>query len=110
MKVIDLLNKIANGEEVPKAIRFGKIIYEYEEGIDYVNGKGLDKEFLIDKICISKEDLNDEVEIIEDKKIEKIDIGKMLQTKKWKRDKKTYQTINELIDEVKKIKGDKSEK
>lgn len=68
MKIIDLLNKIANGEEVPKAIRFGKIIYEYEEGIDYINGEGLDKKFLIDKICISQEDLNDEIEILDEPK------------------------------------------
>ena len=56
IKIIDLLNKIANGEELPKVIRFGKIIYEYEEGIDYVDGEGLDKKFLMDKICISQED------------------------------------------------------
>lgn len=76
MKIIDLLNKIANGEEVPKKIKFGNNIYEYEEGIDYKIGNGLDKEFLIDKICISKEDLNDEVEILDEpKEINKIRIN-----------------------------------
>ena len=29
MKVIDLLNKIANGEEVPKKIKYDGSIYEY---------------------------------------------------------------------------------
>ena len=30
MKVIDLLNKIANGEEVPQKIKVGNKIYNYE--------------------------------------------------------------------------------
>ena len=44
-------------------------------------------------------------EIIEEnKKIEKLDIDKMLQIKKWKRDKNAWKKINELIDEVNKLK------
>ena len=30
MKIIDLLNKIANGEEVPKKIKYDDDIYEYD--------------------------------------------------------------------------------
>lgn len=38
MKVIDLLNKIANGEEVPEKIKFENVIYEYDkERKDYIN-------------------------------------------------------------------------
>ena len=38
MKVIDILNKIANGEEVPKKIEYIGLIYEYDEKIkDYFN-------------------------------------------------------------------------
>lgn len=118
MKIIDLLNKIANGEEVPKAIRFGKIIYEYEEGIDYINGEGLDKKFLIDKICISQEDLNDEIEILDEpKKIEKLNTN-IINANRYDYDKNKEMTIsniaadilsiskvvNELIDEVNKLK------
>lgn len=33
-------------------------------------------------------------------KIEKLDISALLQTKKWKRDKKTWKKTNELIDAV----------
>lgn len=29
IKIIDLLNKIANGEEVPKKIKINNVIYEY---------------------------------------------------------------------------------
>jgi len=67
VKVIDLLNKIANGEEVPKKVKittgtlkdefriwvWGGIWYEYEaDGEDVY-------------ICTEQSDLNDEVEIIE---------------------------------------------
>lgn len=42
------------------------------------------------------------------KKIEKLDISKMLQTKKWKRDKNAWKKINELIDTVNEIIENKS--
>ena len=71
MKIIDLLNKIANGEEVPKKIKwhdkvwirdFEGAYYYYEEGADYL---------FMDDIGNTTW-LNKEVEIIEeDKKIEK---------------------------------------
>lgn len=73
MKVIELLNKIANGEEVPKKIKY--LIYEYtyndndEEYQRNQNGEiiGLGEDRRLDIV------LCDEVEIIEeDKKIEKI--------------------------------------
>ena len=62
--------------------------------------------------CFLESDMFEEnIEIIEeDKKIEKIDIGKMLQTKKWKRDKKAWQTINEIIDEINKLKENINER
>lgn len=43
--------------------------------------------------------------VVVDSKIEKIDINRMLQTKKWKRDKNAWKKINELIDEVNKLKN-----
>ena len=73
MKVIDLLNKIANGEEVPKEIRLGdKIdIFYYQ---DYVKSyKTYDNEYLMCDYLCNTDRLNEEVEIIEeDKKIRKI--------------------------------------
>ena len=72
MTVIQLLNKIANGEEVPKKIRIKDREYFYDKYSNwYFFGKTSEDMF------ISKDRLNDEVEIIEeeqeDKKIEKID-------------------------------------
>ena len=52
MKVIDLLNKIANGEELPKKIsniefdeltkesKLWKLFYKYNDLIDYLKSKG----------------------------------------------------------------------
>lgn len=78
MKVIELLNKIANGEEVPNKVKFFSTIYELEEDNDYHSGD--DNEYYDDNLLFSgvenaKEFLNDEVEVIEeDKKIEKLEI------------------------------------
>ena len=64
MKVIDLLNKIANGE-----IKEG-IMFQYNNGYEgYANVNTL-----FDRFTINKENLNTEIEIIEeDKKIKKLD-------------------------------------
>lgn len=68
MKIIDLLNKIANGEEVPKKIKYDNAIAEYdEEGKDYYS-EGYSGLFSY----TIPEFINDEIEIIEDKKIKKI--------------------------------------
>ena len=77
MKVIDLLNKIANDEEVPNHIRY--------EGIDlYYNKKNNCYDLIMSNVreefyTFSYSDLNNEIEIIkdtpkEDKKIEKLDL------------------------------------
>ena len=71
MKVIDLLNKIANGEEVPKFIVCEDTYYLGKNGFLREQGVG-ETQWYIDKTW-----LNEEVEIIEeDKKIEKLVIGK----------------------------------
>ena len=103
MKVIELLNKIANGEEIPKKIKYQNYIYEYQHRRDtencfnYMcneNGEYLSRRYFIDNI------LNDEIEIIEDKKIEKIDVNHLQQIKKWKRAKILGNKINEIIDKI----------
>ena len=75
MKIIDLLNKIANGEEVPKKIKYNGTIYEK---FDY-NNKYYDvenntrEEDILSEHLASESFYNDEVKVIEDnKKIEKI--------------------------------------
>lgn len=80
MKIIDLLNKIANGEEIPTKIKYGDYIYylsEYHK--DYVsdlskNVIDTNTYFIIE--LVNMNNLNDEIEIIEEKpkKIEKIQI------------------------------------
>lgn len=68
MKVIDLLNKIANGEEVPKKIKFKDEVFEFENGM-YMSETNDYLEEYTDYTM-----LNNEVEIIEeDKKIRKLD-------------------------------------
>ena len=72
MKVIDLLNKIANGD-IPKKIKYDGTIYIYD---NYKGDKGyVDKTqfpykwFEKEIDCDVKQYLNDEVEILEEKKI-----------------------------------------
>ena len=78
MKVIDLLNKIANGEELPKKIKYGSFIYERVERADNTyNYKHHDGNWFEDDWYLTNI-LNNEVEIIEDtskedKKINKLD-------------------------------------
>ena len=64
MKIIDLLNKIANGEEVPKKIIWNKLVYDYKDGLyyDYCG------ETLIGSLNFDGTNLHDEVEIIEEEK------------------------------------------
>jgi len=68
MKVIDLLNKIANGEEVPKKVKYKNFYWEYrEEEKDYKDNEG-DYVFGCSNYDIT-EMLNTEVEILEENKI-----------------------------------------
>jgi len=71
MKIIDLLNKIAKGEETPKKIKWGVhkfewIVYEYK-------AKGEFQEpTLLEYLSQAPSMLNEEIEIIEDKIPEKL--------------------------------------
>lgn len=111
MKVIDLLNKIANGKELPKKIKWLDITYVYSEyDKDYLEYPFSDeyKGLFNTKDSIFTQYLNNEIEIIEDtpkedKNIKKIDLPIpslspqliFLSTK-----------INEIID---KVNGDSNE-
>lgn len=65
IKVIDLLNKIANGE-VPKKIKVNNKFTYTHDGIDYKNHDGT---YLFDSyIETTPEDMNIEVEILEEEK------------------------------------------
>lgn len=75
MKVIDLLNKIANGEEVPEKIKYDTKEMKYDRHKQdylgyYSNGNGEWLfQYLFDRCRNTKHFINDEVEIIEEKKI-----------------------------------------
>ena len=81
MKIIDLLNKIANGEEVPQKIKIGNKIYNYEtfnigKGDNYftaeweeVKGYRINYDGTYYYLEIRDYNLNDEVEILEEKEI-----------------------------------------
>ena len=114
IKIIDLLNKIANNEEVPKKIKWLEQIYEYSDNdkFYYQNGYSMYRDFYTEGNC-----LNEDVEIIEEpKKIEKIEIyedsdGHYFYDKHCKKIYITCDEINfmleqfnELIDEINNLK------
>lgn len=66
MKVIDLLNKLVNDEEVPKTIQLFIRIYKYCEDIKDYEAEDSEYYCLIRNFIESCDDLNEEVKIIED--------------------------------------------
>lgn len=63
MKVIELLTKIANGEEVPEKFRFAGQIFEKQGS--YIEDE--DGDSIFDSMCTDFSNINEEVEIIEEK-------------------------------------------
>ena len=98
MKIIDLLNKIANGEEVRFKIDENPYhCYRYSNLYDEVEKEEV-------KWYLSEDWLNEEVEVIEeDKKIEKIKVKSNFTHNQ----KKIVRKINEIIEEIEKIKDDR---
>lgn len=117
MKIIDLLNKIANGEEVPKKIRYKGDYWYLEQKYTnrlpyYSNGYNKDNLFTGEEEEYFSHSLNDEVEIIEeDKKIEKIKASidgiLKIDADGFTFGVELYDKVNELIDEVNKLKDDR---
>lgn len=124
IKIIELLVRIANKEEVPKKIKYRNKIWEYTST---VKGKGyqyysvLYQEWkTLQNLVYLEECLNDEVEIIEEnKEIEKIKMyrdeeGDYFLSSKGKKIYVSCDEIdfvvdrfNELIDEINKMKEGK---
>ena len=76
IKIIDLLNKIANGEELPKKIEWCGVIFDYiekEDYEDYVNDNNCSLFRHDDGIYKTTNILNDEVEILDEEEFETID-------------------------------------
>lgn len=100
MKIIDLLNKKVNGEEMPKKIKYKEIIYYYCEGDQsgncyFTRPKGCGGDWLHFEVA----DLNDEVEILEEeKKIpEKLNENRYIGTD-LNVETDMFNKINEIID------------
>lgn len=75
MRVIDLLNKIANGEEVPERIKYDTKEMKYDHNKQdylgyYSNGNGEWLfQYLFDRCRNTEHFINDEVEVIEEKEM-----------------------------------------
>lgn len=126
MKIIDIFNKIANGEEVPLNIKCGCFNYKYDfEKYDYKTITGAGIEYLFEyyfKVLKTKIFLDLDIEIIEeDKKLKKLDFCEENTFSNMKECtylspkerrlldsnfKELGNIINELIDEVNKLKGE----
>lgn len=116
VRVIDLFNKIANGEEVPKEIIYNNGVYVYDDKDDvmdyYLNEDSYLNSYNNDYYLFENElnhtglcqCLNEEVEIIEDtpkedKKIKKLAVNLYCdEDKTFKRE--VNDKINEIIDKV----------
>ena len=122
IRVIDLLNKIANGEEVPKEIWCGGNRYKYNPFRQDYDSVITDNKDLLHNIGITR-NLNHKVEIIEeDKEIEELRIKQEKNIKnnwKWKIEDTEHdynistpqkimgEKINELIKAVNELKKGK---
>lgn len=98
MKVIDLLNKIANGKKVPVKIKFRNDIFRYT-GCSYYCDEMHTTLFNIYSFSI----LNEEVEVIENEKIEKI---KQIDFEGMYLDGQVYELkklIDKIIDKINKM-------
>lgn len=106
IKVIDLVLKIANGQELPKKIKVRNYIFEWvdiDTGKGYHNTQG--KDWIIwlqDLISLdTKEELNETVEILGDntEEIEELEIDTIITDERLK--------INELVKAVNELRKEK---
>ena len=106
IKIIDLLNKIANGEEVPKIILYKEKIFEFDELEKCFITSNFDNSVMNDLTIylddgLNQNSLNDVVEILEynTEEIEELEIGTITTEERLK--------INELVRAVNQIRKEK---
>lgn len=103
IKVIDLLNKIANDEEVPKKIRWGVHLFEWDR-LEYKPKDECNDPTLLGYLAECPLMLNSELEILEeveeDKGVKKLNYKYSSDVNKFDMSKK----IDELIDVVNELK------
>ena len=104
IKIIDLLNKIADGEEIPKKIKYNDDLYTHVDNYCYFCEET--NEILSQNIYAEFSRLNDEVEIIEEEKeIRKMAfIYKVDDEMQNGNNERFRDFINELIDAVNELK------
>jgi hypothetical protein len=115
MKIIDLLVKISQGEKMPKKIKYEGYVWEYDKVAKDYYRNDIDEEYIyLFQELFKKETgffINNEVEIIEeDKKIIRLEFEEgNIEDKLFLARYITHNRakINELIDEVNKLKGEK---
>lgn len=74
IKIINLLNKISNGEELPKKIKYNGYIFEYDTNHKRYESYFDEQIWTLNDFINVNDSLNDEVEIIKEKKLpEKIE-------------------------------------
>ena len=105
IKIIDLFNKKANNEKMPKKFKYKNYIFE----LDDVNEYTIDKEKQVaftELIQFNLNNLNDEVEILEDntEEIEELDLTKKENI--WDKLSMCENKINELVKAVNQIRKD----
>lgn len=101
MKVIDILNKIANGEEIPEKFRFAGQIFEKQGS--YIEDE--DGDSIFESILTDFSNINEEVEIIEDNKIEFLPVIEVdAMDIDYLAINQTRRKINEIIDYLNKEK------
>ena len=105
IRIIELLNKIANGEELPKSIKYYGFIWQLHNGNYVENGQRMLEDYLANGIV---ESLNDYVEILEDntEEIEElyIDMDKMLSRNNEEAKNLTYTCFKLMIDKINELK------
>lgn len=115
MKVIDLLNKIANNEEVPKEIKYYGVLcsFDNEDKDYYCEEYGNLVWYLVDTSSNMNEVLETDLEIIEEKpkKIEELKIKNIYKCDDYQQIyinfKETWNKINEIIDYLLEKESDK---
>ena len=107
IKLIELLNKIANGEDLPKRIKIQEYVFELSKDYEhYYYNEDVEITHLINH---NFSNLNDEVEILEDNTEE---IEELLTIEDYECDKTDIRLnrdkINELVKAVNEIRKDKN--
>ena len=107
IKLIELLNKIATGEDLPKRIKIQDYVFELSKNYEpYYYNEDVEITHLINH---NFSNLNDEVEILEDntEEIEELEITEIVQNRLVKEIRENREKINQLVKAVNKLRKDK---